>query len=88
MKVRVLRIEPYLAMQGHKVGNFMVKDDILGLDLGYGQKSLRIKLLIRRNRTSRERWAFLRNAGRLWPAFPFLVKIVYVGCTGWNLGRS
>ena len=33
-------------MQDHKVGNFMVKDIILGLDLENGQKSLRIKLLM------------------------------------------
>ena len=50
-EARVFDVEVLIAMQGHKVGNFMVKDDILGLDLGYGQKSLRIKLLIRRNKT-------------------------------------
>jgi len=33
-------------MQDHKVGNFMVKDIILGLDLENGLKSLRIKLLM------------------------------------------
>ena len=35
-------------MQGHKVGNFMVKDVSLGLDPEFRQKSLRIKLLISR----------------------------------------
>ena len=35
-----------MVMQYHKVGNFMVKEIILDLDLENGLKGLRIKLLI------------------------------------------
>ena len=35
-----------MAMQDHKVGNFMVKDIVLDLDLENGVKGLRVKLLM------------------------------------------
>ena len=50
---------PLLAMLDHKVGNFMVKDVVLGLDLDFGQKSLMIKLLISKMAFNQERWAFV-----------------------------
>ena len=43
---KVFVVGHFIAMKDHKVGNFMVKDVSFGLDLEFGQKSFKNKLLI------------------------------------------
>ena len=45
-EARVFVVKLLLAMQNHKVENFMVKNTFYGLDLDFGRKCLKIKHLM------------------------------------------